>query len=284
MQQSVIMPVPFARELDLGKTPDPRTPPLSLRRPPARQIVVSDDRLPLQRAFHWERERPDEVFLVQPMGRGELREWTWRQALDEARRMASYLVRLELPPGSAVGIISKNCAHFVLLDLAIWMAGHVSVALYPTLDVESIRYVLTHCDAKVLFVGKVDDWERQRAGVPAGIHQIGCTFSPASISKRWENIVRDTPPLAGSRVRPASDTALLLYTSGSTGRPKGVEHDFHALAAASAAWGHIFPLGPRERVLSYLPLAHAFERIVIEVPALVYGFRVYFAESLGRRS
>jgi len=73
----------------------------------------------LERAYHWERTTPDEVYLVQPMGGGVVRELTWKQALDEARRIAAYLKSLELPERSHVALFSKNSAWWILADLAI---------------------------------------------------------------------------------------------------------------------------------------------------------------------
>src|SRR5689334_112941 len=79
---------------------------------------VLDDTLPLQRAYRWERERPAEVFLTQPMG-GQARDWTWAQTMDEARRVAAYLVAQNWEPQSRIVILSKNCAWWMMTELAI---------------------------------------------------------------------------------------------------------------------------------------------------------------------
>src|SRR5688572_12294071 len=107
---------------------------------------MQDDKLPLQRLYHWEKTCPAKVYLTQPMGGGAARDWTWSQAADEARRMAAHLRSMGLPAGSNIAILSKNCAHWILSDLAIWLAGHVSVPLYPTLTADSIRQILEHCE------------------------------------------------------------------------------------------------------------------------------------------
>ncbi len=130
---------------------------------------VAPEQLPLQRMYHWEKVRPDEIYLTQPMGVGALRNYTWRQAIGEVRRMAAYLQSLGYPKGSNIGILSKNCAHWILSDLAIWMAGYVSVPLYPTLAADSVRQVLEHSECKALFVGKLDAWDKMKAGVPQGV-------------------------------------------------------------------------------------------------------------------
>jgi long-chain acyl-CoA synthetase len=102
-------------------------------------MSITQDDLPLERTYRWERECADRMFLTQPFGGGQVREWTWAQAVGEARRMAAYLKAQEWEPGSRVGILSKNCAWWIMSDLAIWMAGHVSVPIYPSLRAQSIR-------------------------------------------------------------------------------------------------------------------------------------------------
>jgi long-subunit acyl-CoA synthetase (AMP-forming) len=248
---------------------------------PAMAIEPSD--LVLQRALRWERERPERIYMTQPIGGGQVRDYTWRTALDEARRMAAHLRSLGLPPGSRVAILSKNCAHFILSDLAIWLAGHVSVALYPTLAAETVRYILEHSEAKVIFVGKLDDWDSMKAGVPEGLTRIAYSLSPPGPLAEypvWEDIVAKTEPLTGDLVRPGGDTALVMYTSGSTGVPKGVEHTFDSMAGAARSFNDFIAWRDDDRVISYLPLAHAFERAVIETTSLLACVRIYFAESL----
>ena len=63
------------------------------------------DNLPLQRLYHWERERADEIYLTQPLA-GTLRDWTWAQTMDEVRRVAAYLQSLGFEPGSRIGLYS----------------------------------------------------------------------------------------------------------------------------------------------------------------------------------
>ncbi|MDX1459231.1 MAG: AMP-binding protein, partial [Marinobacter sp.] len=119
----------------------------------------TNQKLPLEMVYHWETARAESVYMTQPMGGGQVVDYTWRRAVGEARRMAAYLKSLNLPEKSRIGIVSKNCAHWIMSDWAIWMAGHVSVPLYPTLNAETVRYILDHSGCEVLFVGKLDDWD-----------------------------------------------------------------------------------------------------------------------------
>lgn len=251
-----------------------------VRSPTEGGLTVANEDLLLQRAFRWEKELRDRVWMVQPMGHGKVEEYTWGRALDETRRMASYLASLSLPRGSKIAILSKNCAHFIMSELAIWMAGHVSVALYPTLAPDTIRYILEHSESQLLFVGKLDGWEGMKPGVPATLACVSYPLSPKNDYPTWNDIVRRHDPMQGEPVRDADDTAVLMYTSGSTGRAKGVEHGFRALSVPAKGFDRIVKYSPQDRMLSYLPLAHAFERAVVEAASLYHGFQIYFAESL----
>jgi long-chain acyl-CoA synthetase len=105
--------------------------------------------------YHWEKTLPNKVYLTQPYDGGQTIDYTWAEVGKEARRMATYLKSLNYPAGSNIALISKNCAHWIITDLAIWLAGHVSVPLYPTLNSETVKYILDHSDAKLLFIGKL---------------------------------------------------------------------------------------------------------------------------------
>jgi len=234
----------------------------------------------LDHLYEREASAPDDVWLTQPMGGGEVRTYTWRQAMDEARRMAAHLASLDLPRPSQIALFSKNTAWWFLADLAIWMAGHVTVPLYPTLAEGTIRQILEHSEARLVFVGKLDGFEAMAPGIPAGLPCVTTPLAPeVRGAARWEDIVAKTAPIAGQPRREPDELATIIYTSGSTGTPKGVMHSFRTMCAGRHL-GETLGIGPHDRVLSYLPLAHSFERMTIETGSIAFGMRVYFAESL----
>jgi len=244
---------------------------------------VSPDMLALQRLYEWEQSAPDRVALTQPLGGGVTRDYTWRQVADEVRRMAAYLKAQGWEPGSKVAILSKNCAWWMMNDLAIWMAGYVSVPLYPTLAADTVRQILTHSESKACFIGKLDGWEHMKPGVPADLPCLSYPLSPDDAIKActgWEAVCKDTKPLSGKPVRAADELATLIYTSGTTGMPKGVMHNFGNFAWALDAGLKRLPMGKDDRMLSYLPLAHVVERVLVEHGWLRTGMHVYFADSL----
>jgi long-chain acyl-CoA synthetase len=244
---------------------------------------ISTEFLALQRLYHWEKTDPSRVALTQPMGDGAVQDFTWSQVAEHARRMAAHLQAQGWAPGSKVAILSKNCAWWMMSDLAIWMAGYVSVPLYPTLAPESIRQILGHSESKACFVGKLDGWEQMKPGVPSDLPCISYPLSPADAVAAydgWDAIVARTLPLQDSPLREGDDLATLIYTSGTTGMPKGVMHSFSNFAWALDRGLERIPLTREDRMLSYLPLAHVVERMLVEHGWLRTAMHVYFAESL----
>lgn len=241
---------------------------------------IRPEDLALPRLQYWERTRGDATFMTQPMGGGQLRTYTWAEAINEARRMASWLRAQNYPAGSNIAIISKNCAHWLLSDFAIWMAGHVSVPLYPTLTADSVRKILEHSEARAAFIGKLDDWDAMKDGVPDGVQCISYPLSPKTDFPTWDDLIKQHEPLQDLPKRKAEDLATIIYTSGTTGMPKGVMHTFGGMAWAIRSGNRRFNMGEDDRVLSYLPLSHIAERIAVEAGALHAGMHIFFAESL----
>ncbi|WP_286222574.1 AMP-binding protein [Marinobacter apostichopi] len=237
-------------------------------------------KLPLDMVYHWENTKANSLYMTQPIGDGKVVEYTWGRAVDEARRVAAYLKSLNLPEKSRIGLISKNCAQWVMTDWAIWMAGHISVPLYPTLNADTVNYILNHAECDVLFVGKLDDWDMMKPGVPESVRCISFPLSPPNDFESWDDIVAKYPPLEENIHRDPDELATIVYTSGSTGRPKGVMLSFRNMAFSAEGGTQVLGVGSEERMLSYLPLAHVFERTFVELGSLYTGFQLYFAESL----
>ncbi len=244
-------------------------------------ITVADDTLALQRLYHWERTTPDRVAYTQPLGGGAVRDLTWREVLDQTRRMAAWLQAQGWPAGSRIALLSKNTAHWLMTDFAIWMAGHVSVPLYPTLAAGTIRQILEHSEAKMLFVGKLDGWAGMKPGIPPGLPCVALPLAPPNDYPQWDDLIAKTAPLQGHPVRPADELSTIMYTSGTTGAPKGVMHTFGTFAWSVASGLKRVPqINNSARMLSYLPLSHVAERTLVEHGQLAVGMHVYFAESL----
>ncbi|MBP0591530.1 AMP-binding protein [Paraburkholderia sp. LEh10] len=239
----------------------------------------------VHRFLHWEQAQPDAIYLTESTPDGTVVDYTWREVGDQARRAAAWLQAQALPPRSAISIIGKNSAHWIIADLAIWLAGHVSVPLLPGTSAEMARYVLQHCDVRMILVGKLDDmaegWSALRGVMQAHAPLVALPMSPPLPDAiQWQTIVAQHEPLREVHLPQPGELATIIYTSGSTGQPKGVMHSFGAIYAYAIESGKFSGFGTGDRVLSYLPLAHTAERSFVESNSLCYGFRVFFNDSL----
>ncbi len=237
--------------------------------------------------YEWERSKPDAIFLRQPYGQA-WKSLSWAEVGVQARQMAAALQGIGLKPGDHVGIVSKNCYHWIIADLAIMMGGFVSVPFYPTLTGPQLQQVLELSHAKALFVGKLDDWPAMRSGVPESVQIIAFPHyegnSRVEEGIAWDGLMAAYDPLPGNPARHLDDIFSILYTSGTTGVPKGVMLDFFAPAALMENERRYNALqlfsGKEHRYFSYLPLCHIAERLIVEGAAILTGGEISFAESL----
>ena len=235
----------------------------------------------LEYFYHWENTRPDKIWLTQPMGEGKAKTWTWKEAGEEARLMAGHLKSMDLPDKSHIGICSKNCAWWILADLAIWMAGHVSVPVHAVLTQETVRHTLDNSQVRLLFVGKLDPiWNEMKKGVPGDLPKIAFPISPEPSFKGWDEITGSAAPLTGRAQRSAREMASIVYTSGSTGKPKGAMISFNAMLQAPKRFADVLGVSREDRVISYMPLSHVYERLAVETISLFAGVSIWFSESL----
>ncbi len=252
-------------------------------------MVKIDDQLttPIEYFYRWEKERADENFLRQPYG-DQWKTWTYKEAGQEARKMASALRGLGLEKGDHIALISKNCHQWVLADLAIMMAGLVSVPLYPSLDKGQLSVVLEQSDSKAIIVGKLEKWDDKKDGIPADMPIIKFSKYPASVDidkgTAWEDLIASNEPMQDVHTPQLDDDWTIIYTSGTTGTPKGVVHTYMSPATVARSEelnnNLAFFTPKRTRFFSFLPLNHIAERTAVEIGALMSGGSMSFAESI----
>lgn len=236
---------------------------------------------PLSKFYKWEKETPDHLLFHQPLP-GSVVTFTYAQAGQEIRKMATALLSLNLPSRSRIAILSKNCAHWMMADYAIWMAGHISVPIYPTLSANAVRQILEHSESRVIFVGKLDDYKSQREGIADHLQKISFDTYGTREGWLWSELIAKHKPLETNTMFDRHEMATIKYTSGTTGVPKGVMISMHAI---DNALSHAFPLmktGPSDRFFSYLPLSHIAERMLVEIGGIYNGASIYFSESLDK--
>jgi long-chain acyl-CoA synthetase len=238
---------------------------------------MSEILTPLDAFLHWEKQTPNQIFLKQPIN-GNYVTYTYAEAGKEIRAIASVLTSYNLPEKSHIALLSKNCAHWCMADIAIMMSGFVSVPIYPTLTAASINQILVHSETKAIIIGKLDDFNSQKSGIPE-MPRISVRMYNQDEGAIWEDLVESQQPLQEIYNQQPHDLHTIIYTSGTTGVPKGVMHTSGNLMVSANTLTTLFELPNNPRLFSYLPLAHVAERVLINA-GIKLGGVIVFAESL----
>jgi long-chain acyl-CoA synthetase len=225
---------------------------------------------------------------------GGWRRMTGKEYRERVAEAAMGLAALGVGRGDHVAIMARNRPEHLIADLAAVHLGATAVSMYNTLAPEQIQYVAGHCAAKVAVVesrGFMERWEKVKAELPALEHVVliedAQDFADYEWTSSWDDL------LAAGRERLATpegredfedtwkrttpdDVATLIYTSGTTGPPKGVvlTHRNVIWTAASIDRTGAYPAGLRG--ISYLPLAHALERLATHYLSLYKAANVHF--------
>jgi len=210
---------------------------------------------------------------------------------ESVRHLTLGLRSLGFEAGQKLCILSENRPAWTMTDLATLCAGGLTVPIYTTLVSEQILYIVDDSDATVVVVSNADQWKKVeplKAGLAKVRHFI--TFAdeaPAGVLTLKE-IMEKGKALAASqpglfeelvaRIKP-DDEATLIYTSGTTGVPKGVILTHDNLISNVKTAAAIIEFTEKDTVLSFLPLSHILERMVM-FTYLYKGCTVAFAESV----
>ena len=238
--------------------------------------------------YEWEKQLKDKPYLKQPFG-DEWEEYTWGEVGNMARRLATGLKSLNLREGAHIGIYSKNCREWIISDLAIVMAGYVSVPFFPSLNGKELAYIMDYGDVDALFIGKIETWDQIKDDLPEGMplikfpHYDGC--SNVTKGHEWFEFIDSHEPMQNPNKPKLSDLWTIIFTSGTTGNAKGVMLTYQAIDGIKVVLDDPNnPLGIKHDgnndFISYLPLNHIFERVVIEWCSFRYGGTISFVESL----
>jgi long-chain acyl-CoA synthetase len=230
---------------------------------------------------------------------------SWAGYRQQVAEVAMGLAALGVGRGDFVAIMARNRPEHLIADLGVVHAGATPVSLYNTLAPEQIAYIASHCEAKVAVVedrGFLERFEKVREQLP-GLQRVvlltGADDTTTTTTTTttdgwvlsWERLRavgrdalaadRDAFEAGWNRVQP-EDAATLIYTSGTTGPPKGVviTHRNALWTAASVERNWDEPATPGTAYLSYLPLAHSFERLSGHYACLWSSQQVHFCPEI----
>ena len=212
---------------------------------------------------------------------------SWRAYRDRVRDVALGLVALGFTPGSFAVIMARNRPEHVIADLGVVHARGTPVSLYSTLSPEQVQYIANHCEARVAFVENEEflaKFTAIRSALPR-LEHIVLLEGSAPGTLRWDDLLakgavahdRDPRAFDGlwQGVQP-DDTLTLIYTSGTTGPPKGVIDTHRSALWDLTSLRNLCATSERDRIISYLPLAHAADRFLTYYAGIIGGHTTYF--------
>lgn len=212
--------------------------------------------------------------------------YSTQEIIDAAQRVSLALLKLGVKPDDKIAIVSGNRPEWNIVDLGMLQIGAVNVPVYPTISEHEYKFIFNDAEIKYAFVsdaklfGKINSIKSE---VPS-LQDI-FSFDMVPGCKHFQEFLAIGDGGDVAQIKERSDAikeealATIIYTSGTTGNPKGVMLSHRNVVSNIKAVLPILPLDSTKRVLSFLPLCHIFERVVIYV-YMVRGVSVYYAESM----
>ncbi len=247
--------------------------PVIEKRPPsvAQMIVDRVKATPLREAFRY------------PLDHS----WTsvsWREVGHRVKRIAAGLISLGIEPEDRVALASSTRYEWVLVDFAIMCAGAATTTVYPTTKAGDVAYIVGNSGSRVVVAEDQDQVDKLREHrseltdvmtvvVIDGEGDGDWVITLAELEERGCKLLDEAPRVVDERVaaiRPGQ-LASIIYTSGTTGKPKGVRLTHGAWTYTAAAIDALNVLGPDDLNFLWLPLAHAFGKVMLALPLLI-GF------------
>ncbi len=219
--------------------------------------------------YYQQEKFPQEKAFGHRLENGELRYWSIDQFITEVNQISFGLLELGVQKGDKIALISyNNRPEWNILDIAIQQVGAINVPVYPTISPREFEYIFNDAEVKYCFVGldgPGDLLKKVRNSKAKSLKEV-YTFDKTANAPYWEDLKRDGDFKALQQIKDSilpEHVATFIYTSGTTGNPKGVVLTHNNIVSNVKAVCPIIPIDPGNRTLSFLPLCHVFERMVI---------------------
>jgi long-subunit acyl-CoA synthetase (AMP-forming) len=220
-------------------------------------------------------QHPDEIAL---RTNGDAVTVTWRQYADRVRAIAAGLAKLGVRPGDTVAIMMTNRPEFHLVDVAAMHLGATCFSIYNTLPAEAINYLLTNSGSQVIAVEQQFAAKVLAAADGTALEQVICVDAELDNTMPLHTLEAsgdaDFDFDASWQAVAPEDVLTLIYTSGTTGNPKGVELTHHNMLAELYAGNEILQVGAQDRIVTYLPHAHAADRWGSHYASVAFGIQL----------
>lgn len=216
---------------------------------------------------------------------GEWKKISTQEYILLAKKLSIGLLNLGLDKGDRIGIISNNRYEWNIVDIAVQQAGFIGVPIYPTISAKEFEFIFNDAEIKIVFVSDAllnEKINNIKINIPS-LQKI-YTFDKVNSGNHWTEVM--SLNLDGfEKVQKimdsinSGDLATIIYTSGTTGMPKGVMLSHSNIATNTLASSRRLLLNKGERALSFLPLCHIYERMMI----YLYQYNslsIYYAESM----
>ena len=197
------------------------------------------------------------------------------------------LLSLGIKKGTRIATVMNNCPEWNFIDMGILQVGAIQVPVYPTISEENYRYIFKDSEVEYLIFSDHEIYDRIKSVIP-GISSLQAVFSidPVDGIRSWTEILEmgKNYPHPGEldaikeTIHPG-DLATIIYTSGTTGRPKGVMSSHNNFVTNYKALAEIPPLEMHDRVVSFLPLCHVYERTAGYVYQS-FGVSVFYVQNI----
>lgn len=220
---------------------------------------------------------------------GAWRSYTWSEMAALIARWRAAFEQEGLKAEDRVAIHLRNSVEWICFDQAAMSLGLVVVPLFVADAPETTAHILKDSGARLLVTDSVSAWKAlQSSGPLKQIRRVVCVKADNRVEDERVRLLTDWLPAPGTRSQGRAqcaephDLATLVYTSGTTGPPKGVMLSHHNMISVAEAILERIPGTKDDVFLSYLPLAHIFERVVGYYVPVMIGGTVVFARSVER--
>ena len=211
---------------------------------------------------------------------GEWKYYSTHEVVELGNKVSRGLLKLGIKKGDRIGVaVTQNRPEWTILDVGIQQIGAINVPVYATITTEDYTYIFNDSEAKYCFVGGGDLYEKVKAAqaqVPS-LKEI-YSFDKKEGQAFWETIFAEEGQAEVEALRAQikpEELATIIYTSGTTGVPKGVMLSHDNIISNIMAGKGAFPFVAGDTVLSFLPICHIYERVVIYLYTL-FGVSVAF--------